>query len=167
MSSKISLFDEHKILTFDKYLLISQKIRVRGYDKIVFTNGCFDIFHQGHLRILNDARQLAWPNGAVVVGVNSDESVRRLKGSSRPIFDEDFRSQLLYNLRIVDHVIIFDEDTPAKLISMLRPDIIVKGGDYKESDVIGGDIAMVSITPYNPEYSTSKIIEKICKNGQG
>ena len=132
-----------------------------GYSRIIFTNGCFDILHPGHLKIIRECRSLAGPKGAVVIGVNSDSSVRRLKGDSRPIMDESSRCNLLVNLRQVDCVVTFDEDTPIKLIDSLRPDMIVKGGDYRAVDVVGSHLASVVIIPVETGYSTSMIVEKI------
>lgn len=132
-----------------------------GYERIVFTNGCFDIIHLGHIRLLQRCKDLAGPRGAVVVGMNSDESVRRLKGLGRPIIDETSRGTVLISLRYVDHVISFEEDTPRQLLETLRPHIIVKGGDYRKEDVVGNDLAMVEIVSLVDGYSTTKIIESI------
>jgi D-beta-D-heptose 7-phosphate kinase/D-beta-D-heptose 1-phosphate adenosyltransferase len=104
---------------------------------------------------------LAGPHGAVVVGVNSDESVKRLKGPNRPVVDENTRSLVLVSLKYVDHVIVFDEDTPRKLIDSLLPDIIVKGEEYRNKEVVGSDIALVHFVPTVAGISTTKIIEKI------
>lgn len=133
----------------------------RGYDRIVFTNGCFDILHVGHLRLLDECHRLAGLKGAVVVGVNSNQSVSRLKGSNRPILDESERAQILIHLKCVDHVIVFEEDTPFKLIESLRPDLIVKGGDYKPEEVVGAELAPVIIVDLLEGVSTSKIVERI------
>jgi rfaE bifunctional protein nucleotidyltransferase chain/domain len=127
----------------------------------VFTNGCFDVLHPGHLQVLNKARSLAGPRGAVVVGLNSDESVRRLKGPDRPVFDEHSRAILLVSLKMVDHVVVFEEDTPLELIRILRPDIIVKGGDYTPNNVVGSDISLVVVGDYDPRWSTSQILKKV------
>jgi D-beta-D-heptose 7-phosphate kinase/D-beta-D-heptose 1-phosphate adenosyltransferase len=140
---------------------IGHQIFEGGYDRIVFTNGCFDILHVGHLGVLSHARALAGTRGAVVVGINDDASVERLKGSGHPIIDENSRATLLINLRLVDHVVSFSEDTPAELISCLKPHVIVKGGDYKAEDVVGKELAYVSIAPFSEGWSTSKIVEKI------
>lgn len=132
-----------------------------GYSRIVFTNGCFDLLHLGHLQVLQHARNLAGPKGAVVVGLNSDQSVRSLKGEGRPIQDENTRGLLLVSLRMVDHVISFDEATPLELIESLRPDVIVKGGDYDPLNVVGRHLALVSIAPFDGQHSTSSIIKRI------
>lgn len=123
----------------------------------IFTNGCFDIIHRGHLELLKYCKTL----GHVVVGLNSDLSVRRLKGSSRPINSQQDRQFLLQSLEFVDEVIIFEEDTPYGLIKQIKPDIIVKGGDYKKSQVVGSDLAQVHIYEFIDGYSTTKIIENI------
>lgn len=136
-----------------------------GYSRIVFTNGCFDVLHLGHLRVLDECRMLAGPKGAVIVGVNSDSSVRRLKGPSRPIFDERTRCLMLVHLKPVDYVVTFDEDTPLKFLEFLRPDIVVKGGDWKNKEVVGSSFAAVVLVPVEGELSTTSIIERIKKSG--
>lgn len=131
--------------------------------KIVFTNGCFDILHRGHIEYLSRARDLG---DALIIGINSDASVRRLKGEGRPVQDEETRLLALASLRFVEGVILFDQDTPYELISMVKPHILVKGADYGEKDIVGADIVrqnggeVVSIE-LTPGYSTSVIIEKI------
>lgn len=126
------------------------------YEKLVFTNGCFDILHRGHVELLQYCKSI----GYVVVGLNSDESIRRLKGSSRPINNQNDRRDVLLSLRCVDAVIIFDEDTPYQLIQRLSPDVIVKGGDYRPEDVVGRDMAPVRIFNSVPGYSTTSLIER-------
>ncbi len=153
----------------DSYFDICQKIREHGrstlggngYSRIVFTNGCFDVIHLGHIKLLNECRRLAGHRGAVVVGVNSSESVSRLKGPTRPIFGDLERCTLLVNLKSVDHVVTFDEDTPYELIVNLRPDLIIKGGDYRESEVVGHDISPVHIVDLYAGQSTTSIIERM------
>lgn len=134
---------------------------VGGYKRIVFTNGCFDVLHMGHLQTLRFAKDAAGPYGALVVGINDDASIRRLKGEGRPIFDAQSRGMMLVSLKFVDHVIVFEEDTPFQVIRALRPDLIVKGGDYTPNKVVGADLAMVSIAPYDPQWSSTDIIKKI------
>lgn len=130
-------------------------------EKIVFTNGCFDILHKGHIRYLDAASKLG---DILIVGLNSDQSVRRLKGQSRPIQDETTRGEILKNLRSVDYVILFDEDTPIELISRIKPFILAKGGDYKVDEVVGKEFAKkVIILPFEKGYSTTSIINKINK----
>lgn len=125
-------------------------------ETVVFTNGCFDILHTGHLELLKYAKTLG---STLVVGVNSDASVKRLKGNNRPINSEITRAHQLNALPWVDEVVIFDDDTPYKLIKSLRPDIIVKGGDYTVEQVVGHDLATVVIFPVVEGYSTTRIIE--------
>tara|TARA_Y100000034_G_scaffold60805_1_gene73864 strand:+ start:351 stop:731 length:381 start_codon:yes stop_codon:yes gene_type:complete len=122
---------------------------------VVFTNGCFDILHRGHVELFKYCKTL----GKVVVGVNSDVSVKRLKGDTRPFFSQEDRVFMLKSCKYVDRVIIFDEETPYNLIKKIKPDIIVKGGDYKEEDVVGRDLAEVKIFNYVDGYSTTKILE--------
>ena len=110
-------------------------------NNVVFTNGCFDILHRGHLELLEYCKSL----GTVIVGLNSDESVKRLKGETRPINSQEDRRFMLECCKFVDAVVIFDEDTPYNLIKKFSPDIIVKGGDYKVSEVVGNDLAAVHI----------------------
>jgi D-beta-D-heptose 7-phosphate kinase / D-beta-D-heptose 1-phosphate adenosyltransferase len=123
----------------------------------VFTNGCFDILHAGHIRLLEYCRSIG---NRVVVGINSDDSVRRLKGYDRPINTQDDRRELLMALRSVDEVIVFEEDTPIELIRSLQPDIIVKGGDYTPDQVVGFDLAEVRIFNFVDGKSTTATIER-------
>jgi len=130
---------------------------------VVFTNGVFDILHPGHIDILLAARA---EGDRLVVGVNSDASVRRLKGPSRPVRSESDRAYVLAALECVDCVVIFDEDTPRELIVALRPDVVVKGGDYTAGTVAGaqevkGWNGRVVIVPLTPGHSTTSIIEKL------
>jgi len=122
---------------------------------IIFTNGCFDVLHRGHIELLKYCKSL----GQVIVGLNSDKSVKKLKGENRPYFSEKDREFMLKSCRYVDGVVVFDEETPYNLIKKIKPDIIVKGGDYKEEDVIGNDLAKVKIFNYVNGYSTTKILE--------
>ncbi len=137
-------------------------LRARG-KKIVFTNGCFDLFHAGHLKLLTEARKLG---DALVVAINSDDSVKRLKGGGRPYISEDDRASLLTALDCVDYLVVFEEDTPLNLIKKLRPAIIVKGGDYKPRKVVGKKFVesyggSVKIIPLVEGISTSSLPEKI------
>tara|TARA_Y100000310_G_scaffold299492_1_gene334379 strand:+ start:1002 stop:1415 length:414 start_codon:yes stop_codon:yes gene_type:complete len=124
--------------------------------KIIFTNGCFDILHRGHASLLKFCKSLG---DNVIVGLNSDDSVKRLKGTDRPINNQEDRKMLLESIRYVDEVIIFDEDTPYNLIKNIQPDIIVKGGDYSANEVVGKDIAQVIIFETIDGYSTGKTIK--------
>ena len=131
--------------------------------KIVFTNGCFDILHAGHASYLVEARKLG---DILIVGLNSDDSVRRLKGELRPINNENDRAMLLDMLKPVDYVTIFDEDTPYELIQLLKPNILVKGGDYMPEDIVGADIVEnsggeVVVIPLVEGKSTTEIIMRI------
>ena len=127
-------------------------------DVVVWTNGVFDILHIGHLKLLRHAHSLG---NRLIVGINSDASVKRLKGDLRPINDQDTRKELLLELGFVDDVIIFDEDTPLEAMTVLEPDIIVKGGDYTFDTVVGNHLAEVVIFPIVEGHSTSAIIKKI------
>lgn len=123
----------------------------------IFTNGCFDIIHKGHVELLAYCKSL----GHVTVGLNSDASVKRLKGMSRPMNNEGDRKRILEALRYVDEVVIFEEDTPYELIRKLKPDVIVKGGDYRADEVIGSDLCEVRIFKTVNGYSTTSIINRI------
>ena len=124
--------------------------------KTVFTNGCFDVLHRGHFELLKFSKIIV---DHLVVGLNSDESIKRIKGSDRPINNQKDRKMLLEELRCVDKVIIFDEDTPYDLIQSVNPDIIVKGGDYTPQEVVGNDLAEVVIFGTIHGYSSTKIIK--------
>jgi rfaE bifunctional protein nucleotidyltransferase chain/domain len=131
--------------------------------KIVFTNGCFDILHLGHVDYLSKAKDLG---DCLIVGINSDSSVRRLKGKTRPIQDEESRKKIMASLSFVDFVVMFNEDTPYNLIKKVQPDVLVKGADYKKEDIVGYDIVKqkggkVETINYLEGFSTSNIIKKI------
>jgi D-glycero-beta-D-manno-heptose 1-phosphate adenylyltransferase len=133
--------------------------------KIVFTNGCFDIIHLGHVDYLENARRLG---DKLVVGLNSDNSVSRFKGPERPIQDENSRSRIMAAFQFVDLVVFFNEDTPLALISSLLPDILVKGSDYLAENIVGADVVktnggVVKTIDFVPGYSTTRIVEKIKK----
>ncbi len=133
--------------------------------KIVFTNGCFDILHRGHVAYLEKAKSFG---DILVVGINSDNSVKKLKGKNRPLIGEEDRAYIVSMLKPVDYVCIFDELTPEKLIASIVPDILVKGGDYKIEEVVGRDIVekkggKVIIAEFLKGYSSTSIIEKINK----
>ena len=123
--------------------------------KIVFTNGCFDIIHRGHIELLEKSKRVG---DYLIVGLNSDESVKKLKGNNRPLNTQEDRKKTLESLKFVDEVIIFNEETPYELIKKVRPDIITKGGDYKIDEVVGNDLARVIIIPYINGYSTTGIM---------
>jgi D-beta-D-heptose 1-phosphate adenylyltransferase (EC 2.7.7.-) len=141
---------------------LGEFLRKAGY-KIVFTNGCFDIIHRGHVELLKFARSLG---DVLVVGLNDDESVRRLKGKNRPINTLEDRAFVLLSIRWVDFVVPFSEDTPERIIREISPDVLVKGGDYRIEDVAGADFVLskggrVEIFNYLEGYSTTSIIKKI------
>lgn len=126
--------------------------------KIVFTNGCFDILHCGHVKLLEKAKTLG---DVLIVGLNSDSSIKRLKGENRPINTFKDRAIVLSALRAVDYIVGFSEDTPYNLIKMIKPDVLVKGGDYKKNEVVGREFAgKTYIYPLIKGKSTTKIIEK-------
>lgn len=130
--------------------------------KVVFSNGCFDILHRGHVEYLSKAASLG---DILVVGLNTDASVRRLKGENRPVQDQISRANVMASLFFVDYVVYFDQDTPYELIKYLKPDILVKGKDYKEDDIVGADIVKaaggkVITIDLVDGYSTSSIIER-------
>ncbi len=134
-------------------------------DKIVFTNGCFDLLHRGHVEMLANTADLA---ERLIIGLNSDESIKTLKGESRPIENEESRAILLASLSFVDAVILFSEETPLNLIHSLIPDILAKGGDYEIETIVGHKIIQnnggeVIVVPFIDGYSSTKIINKIKK----
>ena len=151
-----------KIKTLEEAKEACAEIRASG-GKVVFTNGCFDILHPGHTRYLYAARELG---DHLLVAVNSDQSVKTIKDPGRPIFDEQVRAELLASLSCVDMVLVFDEDNPLKVIQYLMPDILVKGGDWSEEDIIGADAVKaaggeVKRVPFVTGFSTTAIIERI------
>ena len=136
--------------------------------KIVFTNGCFDILHLGHIDYLSKAADEGY---ILIIGVNSDASTSKLKGPNRPINNEEQRTMILASLHFVDAVILFDEDTPYELIKLVQPDVLVKGGDYKPEAIVGYDIVtarggQVKTIDFLPGYSTTLIEDKIRKSGK-
>ncbi|MGB0454036.1 MAG: D-glycero-beta-D-manno-heptose 1-phosphate adenylyltransferase [Bacteriovoracaceae bacterium] len=140
-------------------------IKNRSGKKVVFTNGCFDLVHRGHIAYLNEARALG---DILILGLNSDSSVRGLKGPERPINNEDDRKFLLENLKAVDSVEIFSDETPIELIKSIMPDILVKGGDWQKEQIVGYDIVeanggTVQSLSFIDGYSSTNLIEKIRK----
>ncbi len=151
------------ITNIEDFLEIRKKIKEKNQN-IIFTNGCFDIIHRGHIEYLNEAKSLG---DILIVGLNSDYSVRILKGEKRPVNKELDRAAVLDNIKSVDYVIIFGEETPYELIKKVIPDILVKGGDWKESEIVGADIVknnggVVKSLKYVKNYSTTEILKKIC-----
>ncbi|HDP24938.1 MAG TPA: D-glycero-beta-D-manno-heptose 1-phosphate adenylyltransferase [Deltaproteobacteria bacterium] len=151
-----------KVLNRDTLVDTMNTMKSRGM-KVVFTNGCFDIIHPGHVSYLSHARSLG---DCLVVGVNADASVTRIKGPGRPINDETSRASVLAALSSVDYVMIFEEDTPYELISLVKPDVLVKGGDWKPEHIVGADIVKASggevhAIDFLQGYSTTSLIQKI------
>jgi len=154
-----------KIKTLKEIKKISQKLKKNG-KTIVFTNGCFDIIHPGHIKILKKAKSLG---DVLIVGLNSDKSVKKIKGEKRPVIDQKGRCEILSCFWMVDYIVLFNEETPIKLIKTILPDFIVKGGDYKRKEVVGKDIVekyggKVIIIPLYKKYSTTNLIRKINEN---
>ncbi|MEA2027831.1 MAG: D-glycero-beta-D-manno-heptose 1-phosphate adenylyltransferase, partial [Campylobacterota bacterium] len=151
---------ESHIKSFDEIAKVVERLKSQK-KKIVFTNGCFDILHRGHVAYLDTAKSFG---DVLILGLNSDSSVKRLKGDSRPINTQEDRAFILAALESVDYVVIFDEDTPYDLISIVQPDILVKGGDYEGKEVVGSDIANeVKLVDFVDGRSTTKTIAKIQK----
>ncbi len=137
-----------------------------GGKRVVFTNGCFDLLHYGHVAYLEKARA---KGDVLVVGLNSDASVRRLKGPKRPLVSQRHRAYVMAGLACVDYVVVFGQDTPYALISRLKPDVLVKGGDWKPKDIVGADVVersggKVSSIRFEKGFSTTALIEKIVKS---
>jgi rfaE bifunctional protein nucleotidyltransferase chain/domain len=152
---------------FDRHGIMQQVARWRLLGKkLVFTNGCFDILHAGHIASLMEAAQ---HGDILIVGINSDNSVKKLKGPNRPLNNETNRALLIASLAIVEAVVIFTDDTPRELITTIRPDVLVKGGDYKVEDIAGAHEVLswggqVFINPILTGFSTSNLIDKIQRN---
>lgn len=151
-----------KILTREQLVELAPQWRAEGI-QTVLTNGCFDLLHVGHLRYLQEARRLG---DMLIVGVNSDESVRLLKGESRPVVPEAERAELVAGLECVDYVTIFDEPTAIELVNLIQPTYYAKGGDYTEQDLPESEAVIahggfVVILPLQPERSTSALVERI------
>lgn len=153
---------QDKIVDKENLARICAGWRVNGH-KIIFTNGCFDILHQGHIKLLLSAAELG---NKVVLGLNTDASVKKLKGENRPLNDEYSRALVMASQAFVDAVCLFDEETPLELIQAVKPDVIVKGGDYTPETVVGNDFVKsyggeVVIVPTIEGFSTTNIISKI------
>lgn len=150
------------ILSLEELLVYINDVKSQN-KKVVFTNGCFDIIHAGHVRYLNIAKSYG---DILIVGLNSDDSIRRIKGSKRPIIPQDQRAYVLNELKPVDAVCIFDEDTPYNLIKAIKPDVLIKGADWEIKNIVGADIVLsnggdVKTIKFDYDTSTSKIIKKI------
>jgi D-beta-D-heptose 7-phosphate kinase/D-beta-D-heptose 1-phosphate adenosyltransferase len=155
---------KQKVKARRELLRIINDLKTKG-KRIVFTNGCFDLLHIGHVRYLEEAKALG---DVLVVGVNSDASVRKLKGPKRPILPEAERAEILSGLGCVDYITLFDEMDPLKLIASLRPNVLVKGGDWTKEQTVGKEVVErsggeVVIIPFVKEASTSNLIETILK----
>lgn len=151
---------ERKIVRRDFF---TEKAHELHRQKVVFTNGCFDVLHFGHVHYLLEAKKLG---DILVVGLNSDDSVRRLKGPARPINGENERAFVLAALSFVDYITVFEEDTPLNLIKIVQPDVLVKGGDYALDQIVGADFVsqnggIVTTIPFVEGYSSSRIIEQL------
>jgi D-beta-D-heptose 7-phosphate kinase / D-beta-D-heptose 1-phosphate adenosyltransferase len=151
--------DEH-IKTWDEISYIVSELKNKD-KKIIFTNGCFDILHIGHIKYLEKSKSFG---DILILGLNSDDSIRRLKGKNRPINTQTDRAYIVASLEVVDYVVIFDEDTPFDLIKLIKPDVLVKGGDYEGKEVVGQDIAKeLKLVKFIDDKSTTKTIERIQK----
>ena len=150
---------DRKILNWDT--LDSTLVSINK-EKIVFTNGCFDILHPGHIHILDQAKSYG---DRLIVGLNSDESIKRLKGPTRPKVSQKDRLRILSSIKFVDYAILFEEDTPLKLIKKIKPNILVKGGDYNSDDIVGSEFVKsnggeIKIVQLLEGYSSSSLIDK-------
>lgn len=155
-----------KIVSADEIRELCNSLRLKE-KKIVFTNGCFDLLHAGHVLYLESARNLG---DILIVGLNSDSSVQRLKGPNRPVNPQEERGIVLAALEAVDYVVIFDTDTPYNLIDQVRPDVLVKGGDWAVSEIVGADLVLgyggeVRSLSFQEGLSTSKVISRIRNGG--
>ena len=154
-----------KIYTLPKLVEQSKVWRNNG-EKIVFTNGCFDLLHRGHVEVLANTSDLG---DKLIVGLNTDSSIQDLKGKNRPIIDENSRAILLASLQFIDAIVFFSEDTPYHLIETILPDILAKGGDYKVEEIIGHEVVLqnggeVILVPFIDGFSTTNIVNKIKQN---
>ena len=154
-----------KIFKINELVKFREKAKIEGR-KVVFTNGCFDILHRGHVELLEKAKRFG---DLLIVALNSDSSMKKIKGEKRPILNENDRAYILASLKCVDAVCLFDEETPAEIIDKLKPDILAKGGDYKINEVVGRESVYniggeVVIIPLVEGKSTKEIIEKIIKS---
>jgi rfaE bifunctional protein nucleotidyltransferase chain/domain len=156
-----------KLKNLEDLRVIAAEARSKGIS-VVFTNGCFDLLHRGHVHVLREAKACG---DLLITGVNSDKSVKKIKGPARPVLPESDRSELLASLEMVDYVVLFDEPDPYELISAIRPNVLVKGGDWSDAKIVGADLVeeaggRVVVIPYIKGFSTTEIIERI-KNLDG
>ena len=159
VSGKLKLLEDLKV--------IAAEARDDG-KSVVFTNGCFDLLHRGHVHLLREAKACG---DLLIAGLNSDQSVKQIKGPTRPVLPELDRSELLAAMEMVDYVVLFDEPDPYELVSAIRPDVLVKGGDWSNEKIIGAGLVKeaggrVAVIPYIKGFSTTEIIERI-KNLDG
>jgi len=152
----------NKLKTLTQLKTIIKQLKARG-KKIVFTNGCFDILHRGHVEYLAKAKS---SGDVLIIGLNADSSVKRLKGASRPVNKQEDRAIVLAALESVDYIVLFSQDTPFELITAIKPDILVKGGDWKLKDIVGSDVVQsykgkVMTIPFVKGYSTTGLIKKV------
>lgn len=157
-----------KIKSLIQLIQIRRKLKKEG-KKVVFTNGCFDILHRGHIECLRKAKSFG---DVLIIGLNSDSSVGKIKGEGRPILSQNDRAEILASLEMVDYVLIFTEETPQKIIASLVPDVLVKGGDYRKDEIVGRDIVessggRVISVKHIPGKSTRNIIKKIATHQTG
>lgn len=156
---------QNKIISWDEAARLARQYRFKG-KKMVFTNGCFDLLHRGHVSYLAKARALG---DIMFVGLNTDSSVKRLKGETRPLQDETTRALIMASLVCVDHVILFDQETPLELIQTIVPDILTKGADYQIHTIVGADVVIaaggeVKTIELVDGYSTTNIVKKMNAN---
>ena len=158
-----------KIIDREKIANVVEELRAKG-KKIVFTNGCFDIIHLGHIRYLREAKS---KGDVLIIGLNSDESVRKIKGEKRPIMEQEERAEILASLEMVDFVVIFDETAPDELIKLIRPDVHIKGGDYQSPDELpeaelvrslGGEVIIAGgVEGKSTSNIIKTIVERYCR----
>jgi rfaE bifunctional protein nucleotidyltransferase chain/domain len=151
-----------KLKTLDELIKIAAQARRNG-KSVVFTNGCFDLLHRGHVHVLRQAKAVG---DLLIVAINSDQSVKAIKGPTRPVAAEIDRLELIAAMEMVDYVILFDEPDPSKLITAIKPNVLAKGGDWGADEVVGADIVerqggRVLLVPYLKGYSTTEMIERI------
>jgi D-beta-D-heptose 7-phosphate kinase/D-beta-D-heptose 1-phosphate adenosyltransferase len=156
------LYVSGKLKSRDELKLIRAEAKRQGRS-VVFTNGCFDLLHRGHVHMLREAKACG---DILIVAINSDRSVKTIKGESRPVLPESDRAELIGAMEMVDYVVFFDEPDPYNLIAALKPDVLVKGGDWSAGKIIGADIVeqnggRVAVVPYLTGYSTTEMIERI------
>jgi D-beta-D-heptose 7-phosphate kinase/D-beta-D-heptose 1-phosphate adenosyltransferase len=154
-----------RLVSLDELVSVRNAFRNTG-TRVVFTNGCFDVLHRGHVEFLNQAKSFG---DVLVVGLNSNTSARRIKGKNRPIVSEEDRAFILANLVAVDYVCIFEEDTPLKMITAVVPDVLVKGADWGVGEIVGKEVVeaaggFVTNIPLVPNHSTTDIVNKIVKD---